>query len=123
MARLITEQGAMYMKDLSEEATHLLICGDAVNFEDEDVQTRKVEWTLQVNKARKRDRAVRQQRLSQRRNADDVPEPPPDIHIVWVEWLWDSLKFGGRHPESEYDVRRPRPAQKSLPNRTPLLQL
>lgn len=36
------------------------------------------------------------------------------IHLVWEEWFWDSLDFGGRFDEAKYQVRRPRPARKSL---------
>ena len=36
------------------------------------------------------------------------------IHLVWEEWFWDSLDFGGRFDESRYQVRRPRPERKSL---------
>jgi hypothetical protein len=27
------------------------------------------------------------------------------IHLVWEEWFWDSLDFGGRFEEEKYDVR------------------
>ncbi|KAF8872587.1 hypothetical protein BD779DRAFT_1613786 [Infundibulicybe gibba] len=36
------------------------------------------------------------------------------IHLVWEEWFWDSLEFGGRFDEEKYQVRRPRPERKSL---------
>ncbi|KAF8963181.1 hypothetical protein BDZ97DRAFT_1822178, partial [Flammula alnicola] len=36
------------------------------------------------------------------------------IHLVWEEWFWDSLDFGGRFDEATYQVRRPRPERKSL---------
>ena len=58
------------------------------------------------------------------------------VHLVWEEWFWDSLEFGGewtnhdsrarnlisinpsgRFDESKYQVRRPRPERKSLPER------
>jgi len=37
------------------------------------------------------------------------------IHLVWEEWFWDSLDFGGRFDEATYQVRRPRPERKALP--------
>ncbi|KAF5379657.1 hypothetical protein D9615_005773 [Tricholomella constricta] len=38
-----------------------------------------------------------------------------NVHLVWEEWFWDSLEFGGRFDEEKYQVRRPRPERKSLP--------
>ncbi|KAJ3847109.1 hypothetical protein EV368DRAFT_51751 [Lentinula lateritia] len=32
-----------------------------------------------------------------------------DIKLVWEEWFWDSLEFGGRFDENIYRARRPRP--------------
>ncbi|KDR78628.1 hypothetical protein GALMADRAFT_223890 [Galerina marginata CBS 339.88] len=37
------------------------------------------------------------------------------IHLVWEEWFWDSLDFGGRFDEATYQVSRPRPERKTLP--------
>ncbi|KAJ3511371.1 hypothetical protein NLJ89_g4136 [Agrocybe chaxingu] len=37
------------------------------------------------------------------------------IHLVWEEWFWDSIEFGGRFDEATYQVRRPRPERKTLP--------
>ncbi|KAF8628551.1 hypothetical protein AX15_003819 [Amanita polypyramis BW_CC] len=31
-----------------------------------------------------------------------------NIHLVWEEWFWDSLEFGGRFNEAEYNVQNPR---------------
>ncbi|KAG8212867.1 hypothetical protein J3R82DRAFT_11191 [Butyriboletus roseoflavus] len=36
------------------------------------------------------------------------------IHLVWEEWFWDCLEFGGRFDERKYQVSRPRPERKSL---------
>ncbi|KAI6099787.1 hypothetical protein F5141DRAFT_1143582 [Pisolithus sp. B1] len=36
------------------------------------------------------------------------------IHIVWEEWFWDCLEFGGRFDERKYHVKRPRPQRRSL---------
>ncbi|KAF8337796.1 hypothetical protein F5887DRAFT_1137752 [Amanita rubescens] len=37
-----------------------------------------------------------------------------NIHLVWEEWFWDSLEFGGRFNEVEYNVEKPRP-QRRMP--------
>ena len=36
------------------------------------------------------------------------------IYLVWEEWFWDSLDFGGRFNEAKYDVRKPRPERKTI---------
>ncbi|TFK73235.1 hypothetical protein BDN72DRAFT_956649 [Pluteus cervinus] len=36
-----------------------------------------------------------------------------NIHIVWEEWFWDSLEFGGRFDESLYHIRNPRPERRN----------
>ena len=38
-----------------------------------------------------------------------------DIRIVWEDWFWDSLKFGGRFDEVAYLVSNPRPPPRVLP--------
>jgi DNA replication regulator DPB11 len=35
------------------------------------------------------------------------------IWMVWEEWFWDSLEFGGRFDEEKYLVGRPRPDLRS----------
>ncbi|KAG1736323.1 hypothetical protein EDB19DRAFT_1721537 [Suillus lakei] len=35
------------------------------------------------------------------------------IHVVWEEWFWDCLEFGGRFEEKRYVVTRPRPERKT----------
>ena len=37
------------------------------------------------------------------------------IRIVWEDWFWDSLKFGGRFDEEAYLVSNPRPPPRELP--------
>ncbi|TFK21460.1 hypothetical protein FA15DRAFT_672523 [Coprinopsis marcescibilis] len=32
-----------------------------------------------------------------------------DIQLLWEEWFWDSLEFGGRWPEETYQVNNPKP--------------
>ncbi|KAI0667909.1 hypothetical protein C8Q78DRAFT_1195697 [Trametes maxima] len=41
------------------------------------------------------------------------------IHIVWEDWFWDSLRFGGRFDEEAYKVSNPRPPPKVLPDVPP----
>ena len=36
-----------------------------------------------------------------------------DIQLVWEEWFWDSLHYGGRFDEAPYHVRNPRPEPKA----------
>jgi DNA replication regulator DPB11 len=36
------------------------------------------------------------------------------IHLVWEEWFWDSLDFGGHFDEAKYQVRKPRPERKTV---------
>lgn len=35
-----------------------------------------------------------------------------NIFLVWEEWFWDSLEFGGRFEEANYVITRPRPERK-----------
>ncbi|KAF9230965.1 hypothetical protein BU15DRAFT_91011 [Melanogaster broomeanus] len=37
-----------------------------------------------------------------------------NIHLVWEEWFWDCLEFGGRFDEKKYQMSEPRPESKSL---------
>ncbi|KAI1784898.1 hypothetical protein LXA43DRAFT_1186179 [Ganoderma leucocontextum] len=41
-----------------------------------------------------------------------------NIRIVWEDWFWDSLKFGGRFDEEAYLVSNPRPPPRVLPEDT-----
>jgi DNA replication regulator DPB11 len=34
------------------------------------------------------------------------------IQIIWEEWFWDSLEFGGRFDEQTYLVGQPRPERR-----------
>ncbi|KAI9442471.1 hypothetical protein H4582DRAFT_1284064 [Lactarius indigo] len=38
-----------------------------------------------------------------------------NIKLVWEEWFWDSLDFGGRFEETTYLVTHPRPERRRLP--------
>ncbi|KAH9978902.1 hypothetical protein BGW80DRAFT_703080 [Lactifluus volemus] len=39
-----------------------------------------------------------------------------DIKLVWEEWFWDSLDFGGRFEETPYLVTHPRPERRQPPS-------
>lgn len=41
------------------------------------------------------------------------------IHLVWEEWFWDSIDFGGRFDEAKYQVSLPRPERKVLHHSSP----
>ena len=45
------------------------------------------------------------------------------IHLIWEEWFWDSLDFGGRFDEAKYQVRRPRPERKTLADGQHILKM
>ena len=36
------------------------------------------------------------------------------IWLVWEEWFWDSVEFGGRFREEKYAVSRPRLERKAV---------
>ena len=41
------------------------------------------------------------------------------LHMVWEDWFWDSLKVKGRLDEARYNVRNPRPPPVVLRNTQP----
>ncbi|OBZ72552.1 hypothetical protein A0H81_07422 [Grifola frondosa] len=43
-----------------------------------------------------------------------------NIHIIWEDWFWDSLRFGGRFNEEAYKVSNPPPPPKLLPEGKPI---
>ncbi|TFY52675.1 hypothetical protein EVJ58_g9881 [Rhodofomes roseus] len=88
--RLVTKNGGKYVKNIERpvKVTHL-VCGSA----NED-QTEKMKYAEKFNQ-----------------------RGESNIQIVWEEWFWDSLDFGGRFDESAYKVSNPRPQRKSLPER------
>ncbi|KAG5641864.1 hypothetical protein DXG03_004088 [Asterophora parasitica] len=84
--KMLTKHGGMYMKNLERPVKVThLLCSG-----DED--TDKMRYAEKFN-----DRGE------------------ANVHLVWEEWFWDSLEFGGRFDEDKYQVRRPRPERKSLP--------
>ena len=81
--------GGSYVKVLERpvKVTHLL-CGNASDAESEKV--RYAEKFNSMGEAR--------------------------IHIVWEDWFWDSLRFGGRFDEDAYKVSNPPPPPRALPD-------
>ncbi|KAF8526261.1 hypothetical protein BU17DRAFT_62242 [Hysterangium stoloniferum] len=85
MQVLLIQEGGVYMKSLDTSVTHLLCC--ASNSSD------KIQWSKEYN-----------QKFKSRK-----------IQMVWEEWFWDSLEFGGRWDETSYDITNQRSARKSIP--------
>ncbi|KAI0833823.1 hypothetical protein BC628DRAFT_1499098 [Trametes gibbosa] len=90
--RKVTKGGGMYVKQIERpvRVTHL-ICANTSEGESEKV--RYAEKFNRVGEAR--------------------------IHIVWEDWFWDSLRFGGRFDEEAYKVSNPRPQPRALPDPPP----
>ncbi|KAJ6531543.1 hypothetical protein B0H10DRAFT_2150634 [Mycena sp. CBHHK59/15] len=86
--KLLTARGGTYVKNLERpvRVTHLLCAGDA--------ETDKMRYAEKFNRA---------------------GEADPPIQLVWEEWFWDSLEFGGRFDEGRYQARLPRPERKTVP--------
>ncbi|KAI0788205.1 hypothetical protein C8Q74DRAFT_664413 [Fomes fomentarius] len=84
----VTKGGGTYVKQLERpvKVTHLL-CGNTSEAESE-----KVRYAQKFNDMRE-----------------------AQIHIVWEDWFWDSLRFGGRFNEERYLVSNPRPSPRALP--------
>ncbi|KAJ7077914.1 hypothetical protein B0H15DRAFT_861404 [Mycena belliarum] len=83
--KALTAQGGTYVKALERpvRVTHLLCSG-----EDE---TDKMRYADKFNRA---------------------GEADPPIQLVWEEWFWDCLEFGGRFDEARYQARLPRPERR-----------
>lgn len=83
--RLLIQQKGVYVKELERPVKVThLLCSG-------DDETDKMKYAEKFN---------------QRKEAN--------IHLVWEEWFWDSLEFGGRFDEEKYQVRYPRPERKSI---------
>ena len=97
--KLVTQHGGIYLKNLERPVRVThLLCSG-------DEETEKMKYAEKFN---------------QRGEAN--------VHLVWEEWFWDSLEFGGtgnvlqavydidltlgRFDEEKYQVRRPRPQPK-----------
>ncbi|KAI0695513.1 hypothetical protein C8T65DRAFT_698690 [Cerioporus squamosus] len=84
----VTKAGGMYVKQLERpvKVTHLL-CANTCEGESE-----KVRYAQKFNE-----------------------KGEARIRIVWEDWFWDSLRFGGRFDEEAYLVSNPRPPPRVLP--------
>ncbi|KAI8969897.1 hypothetical protein BD414DRAFT_502526 [Trametes punicea] len=90
--REVTKGGGTYVKQIERpvRVTHLLCANTS------EGETEKVRYAEKFN------------RMGEAR-----------IHIVWEDWFWDSLRFGGRFGEDAYKVSNPRPPPKILPETPP----
>ncbi|KAK7053729.1 hypothetical protein R3P38DRAFT_2851788 [Favolaschia claudopus] len=90
--KLVTAHGGTYVKALERpvRVTHLLCAGEE--------ETDKMRYAEKFNRA---------------------GEANPPIQLVWEEWLWDSLEYGGRFEEAKYQARMPRPQPRSTQARPP----
>ncbi|KAJ7047172.1 hypothetical protein C8F04DRAFT_1387638 [Mycena alexandri] len=88
--KALTAGGGTYVKDLVRPVcvTHLLCSGET------GVETDKMRYADKFNRA---------------------GEADPPIQIVWEEWFWDSLEFGGQFDEAKYQARLPRPERRATP--------
>ncbi|KAI9064973.1 hypothetical protein FKP32DRAFT_1712505 [Trametes sanguinea] len=86
--REVTNGGGTYVKQIERpvRVTHLLCANTS------EGETEKVRYAEKFN------------RMGEAR-----------IHIVWEDWFWDSLRFGGHFDEEAYKVSNPRPPPKLLP--------
>ncbi len=84
----VTKAGGMYVKQLERpvKVTHLLCANTS------DGETEKVRYAQKFNE-----------------------KGEARIRIVWEDWFWDSLRFGGRFDEERYLVSNPRPPPRVLP--------
>jgi hypothetical protein len=81
--RLITEQGGQYVKEIERPVRVThLLCSG-------DEETEKIKYARKFNE-----------------------RGEADIRLVWEEWFWDCIEFGGRFDEEEYLVSKPRPERK-----------
>ncbi|KAH9933592.1 uncharacterized protein BXZ73DRAFT_89727 [Epithele typhae] len=88
IGRHVTKGGGTYVKVLERPVvvTHLLCANDS------EANSEKVRYAQKFNK------------LGEAR-----------IHIVWEDWLWDSLQYGGRFDEDHYEVSKPPPPPREPP--------
>ncbi|KAF7354687.1 hypothetical protein MSAN_01382400 [Mycena sanguinolenta] len=88
--KMLTANGGTYVKALERpvKVTHLL-CGA-----EQTEETDKMRYAEKFNRA---------------------GEANPPIQLVWEDWFWDSLEFGGRFDESMYQAHLPRPQPRSTP--------
>ncbi|KAJ7236947.1 hypothetical protein C8J57DRAFT_1728118 [Mycena rebaudengoi] len=85
--KLISAHGGTYVKALERpvRVTHLLCAGDDV--------TDKMRYAEKFNRA---------------------GEADPPIQLVWEEWFWDCVEYGGRWDEDRYRVTGKRPERRRV---------
>nr|GAT48402.1 predicted protein [Mycena chlorophos] len=88
ISKTLEAHGGQYAPVLERpvKVTHLLCAGDE--------QTDKMHYADKFNRAK---------------------EANPPIQLVWEEWFWDCIEFGGRFDEARYDVRQPRVQRPTTP--------
>ncbi|KAF8151040.1 hypothetical protein B0H34DRAFT_160966 [Crassisporium funariophilum] len=85
IAQLITSHGGTYLKDLTRPVRVThLLCSG-------DEETDKMRYAEKFN-----------------------GRGEARIHLVWEEWFWDSVDFGGRFEEGRYAVRGERPERRAV---------
>ncbi|KIY53859.1 hypothetical protein FISHEDRAFT_68429 [Fistulina hepatica ATCC 64428] len=93
--RLVTRHGGQYVKSIERpvRVTHLLCTDEAApGTTDGRFETDKMHYAEKFNRNRE-----------------------ADIKLVWEDWFWDSLEFGGRFDEEKYLVRTtPRPIHRRV---------
>lgn len=98
MVNFITQNGGTYSKDLDRDCTHL-ISNKPTNDRN---PSEKVKWAV-------RELALRD---SSRRQGKAVEGE--DMKVVYEEWIWDCVGYGGRWGEDRYDARKVRRTGKCL---------
>lgn len=88
----INRNGGTYSKDLDGECTHLI----SAKMTTERNQSAKVKWAVAGLAAAAADR-----------RRGKKPEGT-EIWIVFEEWIWDCVGYGGRWKEDMYDARKVR---------------
>ena len=86
--RGVIKGGGTYVKVIERpvKVTHL-ICGD-----QSEANSEKVRYAMKFN---------------------DMGEAK--IRIIWEDWFWDSLRYGGQFDEGGYEVTKPPPPPRPLP--------
>ena len=96
LVQYINSNGGRYSKDLDRSCTHLV----SAKSTSDSKSSEKVKWAL---------KEIRERELGRRRGKRIEGE---DMKIVYEEWIWDSVAYGGRWKEEGYDARKARPVAK-----------
>ena len=86
--RLVTKHGGSYVKNLERpvKVTHLICSRDLPHTtgDGEDVEVQDGPWASE-----KSEKMIYAEKFNDRGEAN--------IHIIWEEWLWDCLTYGGMY--------------------------